>query len=433
MPKPTTDASWEVEVSEKTGRPIRWNGQNFQYYKKLMDTEEGSRLIKYDENFTSLQMSAWEGWQLDLQELIFSSVCTDMGQQLMDMKDRSAMWKYLYNRYEGSANDQTKAMTKSSCTRSWSLPSASRTGKHKTVGMSVDDAVFSGMLVASLPSNERLDRLGGFADAGMDCVATPDKVVSMAVTFDKANQIDEQLHRSFGAKQSSGQQNKGGGEGHGKGGHEKTSSKGQGQGKSRSCFVRGSTDHLKGNCTLRRNGNTSPVVALNGEQLTTEGVVTSMAMPRQQEEPHGDESGDGRENEVEEEHRKLGGQEGAHTRGSWWYLDTEANSHVTGLRSRFVPFTEGTEVARIVRGLSPHIISQIAGMGTMALVNEIDGQEVVMLIDDVFYVPDAEFRLFPSGLAYEQGFEMDYDQDTRSFTISWEGRRVVVANLQEAT
>ncbi|ETI39650.1 hypothetical protein F443_14768, partial [Phytophthora nicotianae P1569] len=26
MPKPTTDASWEVEVSEKTGRPIRWNG-----------------------------------------------------------------------------------------------------------------------------------------------------------------------------------------------------------------------------------------------------------------------------------------------------------------------------------------------------------------------------------------------------------------------
>ncbi|ETM98313.1 hypothetical protein PPTG_24660 [Phytophthora nicotianae INRA-310] len=56
-----------------------------------------------------------------------------------------------------------------------------------------------------------------------------------------------------------------------------------------------------------------------------------------------------------------------------------------------------------------------------------------MFIDDVFYVPDAEFGLFSPGLAHEQGFEMDYDQATRSFTVSWEGRRVVVANLQEAT
>ncbi|KAE8889181.1 hypothetical protein PF003_g26672 [Phytophthora fragariae] len=37
MPKPTTDATWEIEVSEKTGRPIHWNGQNFQYYKKPME------------------------------------------------------------------------------------------------------------------------------------------------------------------------------------------------------------------------------------------------------------------------------------------------------------------------------------------------------------------------------------------------------------
>lgn len=43
--------------------------------------------------------------------------------------------------------------------------------------------VFSGMLVASLPTNERFDRLRGFVDAGMDCVDTPEKVVSMAVTI----------------------------------------------------------------------------------------------------------------------------------------------------------------------------------------------------------------------------------------------------------
>ncbi|KAG2782892.1 hypothetical protein PC129_g17763 [Phytophthora cactorum] len=37
MVKPTTDASSEVEVSEKTGQPILWNGQNWEYYKKLME------------------------------------------------------------------------------------------------------------------------------------------------------------------------------------------------------------------------------------------------------------------------------------------------------------------------------------------------------------------------------------------------------------
>ncbi|GMF18512.1 unnamed protein product [Phytophthora fragariaefolia] len=242
---PTTDASWEVEVSEKTGRPVRWNGQNFPYYKKLMEVAARKKdpdlykvmtqQIKHNASFTTLQQSAWDGRQLDLQELVFSSVCTDMGQQLMDMKDGSTMWN-------------------------WRPPSASRTARsrgtsttwvdsredcHMTVGMTVDDAVFSGMLVSSLPSNERFDRLRGFVDAGMDCVDTPEKVVAMAVTFDKANQADEQWHRSYGAKQHPGQQNKSGG-GQGKGGYEKASSKGQG--KSRSCFVCGSTDHLKAGC-----------------------------------------------------------------------------------------------------------------------------------------------------------------------------------------
>ncbi|KAG3098647.1 hypothetical protein PI124_g11432 [Phytophthora idaei] len=122
MVKSRTDPSCEVEVSEKTVRPIRWNGQNFEYYKKFMeiaarkkDAElykvmEGEK--KYDPNFTTLQKTNWEGWQLYLQELIFSSVCTDMDQQLMKMADGSAMWKYLCERFEGTANGQTRAMTK---------------------------------------------------------------------------------------------------------------------------------------------------------------------------------------------------------------------------------------------------------------------------------------------------------------------------------
>ncbi|KAE9310895.1 hypothetical protein PR003_g20157 [Phytophthora rubi] len=424
--------------------------------------------IKCDASFTSLQKSAWDAWQLDLQELIFSSVCTDMGQQLMDMTDGSTMWKYLCDRYEGTANDQTRAMTKRQLYAQLESAKCKQSGKvegHlnymcrlkarlKTVGMTVDDAVFSGMLVSSLPSNERFDRLRGFVDAGMDCVDTPEKVVAMAVTFDKANQAEEQLHRSFGAKQHSGQQNKGGGGGQGKGGSEQASSKGQG--KSRSCFVCGSTDHLKASCpdrankqsgaegneqqrrprsnwTLRQDGNTSPVVALSDEEIVAEGVVTGIAMPTGPEESRGDESGDDQVAEVAELHQEVDDQEDAAVSSSWWYFDTASNSHVTGLRSHFVSFTEDTEAARTVRGLSPSIISRIAGIGTVALVNEVDGEEVVMYVDNVFYVPDAEFGLFSPGLAHEQGFEFDYDQATRSFLISWEGRRVVVATPQEAT
>eukprot|EP00644_Phytophthora_capsici_P019448 jgi/Phyca11/50876/gw1.426.4.1 len=156
MPKPTTDASWEVEISEKTGRPVRWNGQNFQYYKKLMEI--------------AARKTTWEAWQVDIQELIFSSVCTDMGQQLMDLMDGTSMWKYLCDRYEGTANEQTKAMTKRQLYAQLESAKCKQTGKVEghlnymcrlkgrlnTVGMTLDDA--------------RFDRLRGFVDAGMDCV-----------------------------------------------------------------------------------------------------------------------------------------------------------------------------------------------------------------------------------------------------------------------
>ncbi|GMF80394.1 unnamed protein product [Phytophthora fragariaefolia] len=334
---PTTDASWQVEVPEKTGRPVRWNGQNFPYYKKLMEVAARKKdpdlykvmtqQIKHNASFTTLQQTAWDWRQLDLQELIFS--CTYMGQQLMDMEDGSTMWKYLCDRYDGTANDQTRAMTKRQLYAQLETAKRKQNGKieghlnymcrlegrFKTVGMTVDDAVFSGMLVSALPSNERFDRLRGFVDAGMDCVDTPEKVVVMAVTFDKANQADEQWHRSYGAKQHAGQQNKSGGGGQGKGGYEKASSKGQG--KSRSCFVCGSTNHLKTgcpdkakkqsgdeakrapreNCTLRQDDHTSPVVALSGEEIVAEGVVTGIMMLTRTEESRGDEPGDDQEAE----------------------------------------------------------------------------------------------------------------------------------------
>ncbi|KAG2819927.1 hypothetical protein PC116_g9790 [Phytophthora cactorum] len=123
-----------------------------------------------EETPTTLQKSVWDGHQLDRQELIFSSVGTDMGQQLMELEDRSAMWKYLCERFQGTANEQTRAMTKRQLYAQLETARCKQNGsveghlnymcrlhsRLKTVGMTLDDAVFSGMLVSSLPSNERL-------------------------------------------------------------------------------------------------------------------------------------------------------------------------------------------------------------------------------------------------------------------------------------
>ncbi|KAI9997853.1 hypothetical protein PInf_002110 [Phytophthora infestans] len=132
MPKPTTDASWEVEVSNKTGQPIRWNDQNFQYYKKLTEItarDAGlynvkSEQIKYDEIFTSMQ----------------------------------------------KANDPTKAMTKRQLYAQLESAKCKQNGKVEA------------HLNYMCRRKGRLKTVG-FVDAGMDCVDTPEKVVSMAVTF----------------------------------------------------------------------------------------------------------------------------------------------------------------------------------------------------------------------------------------------------------
>ncbi|KAE9001980.1 hypothetical protein PF010_g21954 [Phytophthora fragariae] len=136
-----------------------------------------------------------------------------MGQQMMVLEDGSAMWKCLCERIEGTANKQTRAMTNRQLYTQLEAARCKQNGsvenhlnymcrlhtRLKTVGMTLDDAVLSGMLVLSLPTSERFDRLRGYVDTGMSCVDTPDKVVAMAITFDKANRADSQLQRAFGS------------------------------------------------------------------------------------------------------------------------------------------------------------------------------------------------------------------------------------------
>ena len=54
------------------------------------------------------------------------------------------------------------------------------------------------MLVSSLPAGDRFDCLRGLVESGLDCVNTPEKIVEMSITYDKANKADQMLSRAFG-------------------------------------------------------------------------------------------------------------------------------------------------------------------------------------------------------------------------------------------
>jgi len=116
----------------------------------------------------------------------------------------------------------------------------------------------------------------------------------------------------------------------------------------------------------------------------------------------------------------------------WWFFDTAANAHVTGNLLDFVAFTEDTSHSQSVHGVAPALASRIAGAGT-ELVTEVDGERVVVHLNDVVYVPGAEHGLFSPGLAAEQGFNFTFDHDTLNFRIEYEGRTVIVASPYEAT
>ncbi|EGZ05052.1 hypothetical protein PHYSODRAFT_534792, partial [Phytophthora sojae] len=199
-------SSWEVEVSEKTGPPVRWSGQNWPYYQRPLELA-----------FHKEDVAAWEDNQRTIQRVIFASVNTDFGQRLMQHTDGTSMWAFLCNRFDGAVNGQTRALTKrrlyaeleaARCKSNSDIEGQLnsmirlRTRLH-AVGMALDDTVFSGMPVSSLPARDRFDRLRGLVESGLACVDMPEKMDEMAITYDKANKADLLLSRAFGSNDRS--------------------------------------------------------------------------------------------------------------------------------------------------------------------------------------------------------------------------------------
>ena len=64
---------------------------------------------------------------------------------------------------------------------------------------------------------------------------------------------------------------------------------------------------------------------------------------------------------------------------------------------------------QIIRAVAPTIVSRIAGTGTVGLVTEVEGKTLAFFLDNVLYIPGAEYGLFSPGLAFRQGFTFKFD------------------------
>ncbi|GMF15297.1 unnamed protein product [Phytophthora fragariaefolia] len=70
---------------------------------------------------------------------------------------------------------------------------------------------------------------------------------------------------------------------------------------------------------------------------------------------------------------------------------------------------------------------------TMELVTNVDGEQAVVYLTDVFFVPGATHGLLAIGLAAEQGFDFDYYPQVRSLRVREDGPTVIVSTPHDAT
>lgn len=105
------------------------------------------------------------------------------------------------------------------------------------------------------------------------------------------------------------------------------------------------------------------------------------------------------------------------TSSGWWYFDTAANVHVTGNPWYYVAFTPDLNQSQHVLGVTPALASRVAGVGTVQLITEVEGERKAVYLSDVFYIPGATHGLLSVGLATEQGFDFDYHGQLRCFCV----------------
>ncbi|KAE8979132.1 hypothetical protein PR002_g24502 [Phytophthora rubi] len=351
------------------------------------------------------------------------------------------MWTYLCNRFDGTVNDQNRALTKrrlyAELEAARCKPNSDLEGhlnsmirlrtRLQTVGMALDDTVFSGMLVSSLPAGDRFDRLRGLVESGLDCVDTPEKIVEMAITYDKANKADQLLSRAFGSSERAPNPNQQGkprnGNGGGNGGYkrpgntkrEESQRQREEDRKAGNCFGCHKLGHSRRDCPNEASSGggqanlsyTGHASVTAGQQAATQkgDAGGASAQSGRQGGPSvgtgGFSSDDGGSAGMQcHASTSTATQQNGYQPESWVY-DTGANRHLR--KKETVKGYNGTTAP--------------AGVGTIDLWVVVNGGHVAVRLEDVYYSPGRP-NLFSQSEARKQGFKVAYDDTKGLYTLS---------------
>ncbi|OWY94104.1 LOW QUALITY PROTEIN: reverse transcriptase [Phytophthora megakarya] len=300
------------------------------------------------------------------------------------------------------------------------------------------------MLLESLPELAEFENLKSSVRYEADTsVYTPTKVREL-IRAAASRQTEFHSKRGTGTGQNMGQKsagNKAGAKGKPENQQQQKltfGSKGSKEG--RKCYACGSGDHIRANCPQKTKQNTinagdndqsrNSEVSVRSDAQTQlprchvmtsgQGVVTGAL----DTEPNSISSVDLSGQALGVTEKECDAVEDSNV--NWWYFDTASNAHVTGNRAQYVSFTEDTTTSQSVHGVTMNLASKIAGVGTVAVKTWMDGEEKVFHIEDVCYVPEAEYGLFSPGLALKQGFDFKQEHATMNF-------RVAVATPHDST
>ena len=91
-----------------------------------------------------------------------------------------------------------------------------------------------------------------------------------------------------------------------------------------------------------------------------------------------------------------------------WYFDTGSNAHITACKEYFTTLRsmEDIDWNPTFSGFADGVDAKAGGFGTILLTFMVDEQLVMLMIEDVLYVPSAGYNLFSPGLSLDQGFKM---------------------------
>ncbi|CAI5717219.1 unnamed protein product [Peronospora farinosa] len=381
-----------------------------------------------DDTWNAEQKGEFKKKQAKIKILIQGSLSMKLAKQVMMKGTGTEMWSELVSIYEGKTNP---AMTAQKVYRlQGELHRTHMRGKgnvrshlHKLfdirnqladLGSPVNDLQMVDRMLRSLPALTCYDELRRKVLFSSKMTKyTPELLREMIITAESRSEDWE--GNIFGYKEQKRTQGTHGGSKQGRGPHKPLDKKPATKTRSDGCYNCGG-DHFKRDCP-----------DLDGKKNARTNYACSGGTPLEQgvKENRDDESEDAQKREVViGEVVKLVDKDYEPCR---WYFDTGSNAHITACKEYFMTLQsmEDSEWNPTISEFADGVDAKAEGFGTILLEVMVDEQLVMLMIEDVLYVPSLGCNLFSPGLSLDQGFKMTWENDARLFGMMKDGAEVI--------